>query len=97
MATSRSSKKRIRQTNKWREIHRGTRSEVKTLMKKELSLIEEAKDLAKAKELYVAVQKKLDKAAQGHAMHKNTIARRKSRLARALNKLAQQGGAAPKK
>jgi small subunit ribosomal protein S20 len=98
VATSRSSKKRIRQTNKWREIHRGTRSEVKTLVKKQLSLIDEAKDAAKAKEMYLFVQKKLDKAGQGHALHKNTIARRKSRLAKKLNKLlAQGGGAAPAK
>jgi small subunit ribosomal protein S20 len=90
MATSRTAKKRIRQTEKWRLIHKARRTEVKTLTKKELSLLE-AKDLEKAKAGFVELQIKLDKAQKLHSFHKNTIARKKSRLAKKLNALAKPG------
>ncbi len=89
MATSRTAKKRNRQNLKWRTIHKAHRTEIRTLVKKEQSLIEETKDAAKAQETLLALQQKLDKAAGAHTMHKNTVARKKSRLTRKVNKLAK--------
>ena len=47
-----------------------------------------AGNAAAAKEQYLEVVKKLDKIASAGTMHKRTAARKKSRLAKRLNKLA---------
>lgn len=94
MATSRTARKRIRQTKKRRFRNKARTSEIKTLVKKELALVE-TRDAAKAKELLVELQERLDKASHRHAMHPNTAARKKSRLMKKLNKLL--AGDQPKK
>lgn len=93
MPTSRTAKKRVRQNEKARLLHKAARSEIKSLAKRIGGTIAE-KDLKKAAPELKELQKKLDKAAANHTIHRNTVARRKSRLQRKLNKLAK--GNAPK-
>jgi|SRR5579871_3094592 len=98
MATSKQAKKRIRQSEKHRLRHKGRRTELKTLEKKLLGILGTEKDAKKAEAELKLYQAKLDKAGTAHTLHKNTIARRKSRLQRKLNKLKAGGakaGAAP--
>jgi small subunit ribosomal protein S20 len=59
------------------------KSALKTAIKKCSEAIE--KNEANAKETLTATTKVLDKAAAQNLLHKNTAARRKSRLAKALN------------
>jgi small subunit ribosomal protein S20 len=59
-------------------------SELKTLNKKLLSLIDEKK-VEQAKELLKHLISKLDKAAAKNIIHKNKASRKKSRLMRHLN------------
>jgi small subunit ribosomal protein S20 len=95
MPTSRTAKKRVRQNEKRRTRHKARRTEIKTLAKKLGSTLGE-KDSKKAGTELHELQQKLDKAANAHSLHPNTVARKKSRLQRKLNKLAKSGGAAPK-
>jgi len=95
MPTSKQAKKRVRQNEKHRLRHKGRRTELKTLHRKYLADVEAKKDAATLTAELKAIQKKLDKAAGAHTLHPNTVARRKSRLQRKLNKLAKSGGAAP--
>jgi len=92
--TSNQAKKRVRQNEKRRLRHKGKRTEIKTLQKKIAKDLEEKKDAAALTAELKLLQKKLDKAARSHTLHPNTVARKKSRLQRKLNKLAKTGGAA---
>jgi small subunit ribosomal protein S20 len=70
---------RRRGINRWR----------KTQVKDTVRLFEEAVDSgdkAKAAEQLKLVYKRLDKVAAGKTIHKNAAARKKSRLARRMNK-----------
>jgi small subunit ribosomal protein S20 len=96
MPTSKQAKKRVRQNEKHRLRHKARRSELKTLEKRIAAAITE-KDVAKAQTELKALQKKLDKAGAFHTLHANTVARRKSRLQRKLNKIAKPPAAAAKK
>lgn len=89
MPTSSQAKKRVRQTEKRRLRHKARKTEIKTLQKKILKDMEEKKDAAALAAEMKALQVKLDKAAKAHSLHPNTVARKKSRLQRKLNKLAQ--------
>jgi small subunit ribosomal protein S20 len=91
--TSGQAKKRVRQNEKRRLRHKAKKTEIKTLHKKILKDIGDKKDAAALAAEMKSLQTKLDKAAKSHSLHPNTVARRKSRLQRKLNKLAQ----APKK
>ncbi len=90
MAHSLSSKKRMRQNVKRRAINRAGRSMLKTS-------IRSAADAFGAGNTDAAVQvvrettKALDREASKGLIHKNTAARRKSRLARKLNALKAKG------
>ena len=86
MAHSLSAKKRVRQNTKKNVINRARKSEVKTGIKK-LEEIARAGDAAAAQEQLKAVARKLDKVAATSTMHKNTAARKKSRLAKRINAL----------
>ena len=57
---------------------------VKTETRKFLDALHQG-DLQTAQETYVRVTKKIDQVAAKGTLHKNTAARRKSRLARRLN------------
>ena len=84
-----SAQKRHRQSLKRRLINRSRKSTIKTFTKKALSAVTEGADVAAAQS---KAESLIDKAAKGSTMHKNAAARKKSRLAKAINraKAAQQ-------
>lgn len=84
MATTASAKKRIKQNERNRERNRARKSIVKTHTRRFVDAIQKG-DLTAAKEAFVVVQTTLDQVAAKGTLHKNTVARRKSRLARRLN------------
>lgn len=79
-----SAQKRHRQSLKRRLINRSRKSTIKTFTKKAVVAVQTgAEDAA---ELQRKAESLIDKAAKGSTLHKNTAARKKSRLARAINK-----------
>lgn len=84
MANIRSAAKRARQNVKREAKGRYYRSTARTYIKKAQTKINEG-ELEEAEEMVRLATKTLDKAAQKGAIHPNNAARRKSRLARALN------------
>ncbi len=86
MAHSLQAKKRARQNVRNRTINRARKSRVKTQIKHfEVAL--ETGDAETATEQLRLVTQKLDKTASTSTMHKKTASRKKSRLARQLNKM----------
>ena len=86
MAHSLSAKKRVRQNAKKRLVNRARKSEVKTGIKRLEETIR-AGDAAAAQEQLKLVSRELDKVSSTSTMHKNTAARKKSRLAKRINAL----------
>ena len=86
MANIKSQIKRNRQTVKRTERNKAVRSEVKTRTKTATTAIESGAD--DAPEAVRLAQKRINKAASKGRIHKNAAARRKSRLAKKLNKSA---------
>lgn len=86
MAHSLSAKKRVRQNAKRRIVNRARKSQVKTQVKRFEAAMTKG-DVAAAGEEFRLVAKKLDKAASTSTMHKKTVSRKKSRLAKRLNAL----------
>ncbi len=84
MANSISSKKRIRQNTTRRAQNVARKSEIKTQIRKFEDALR-ADDVATAEAEYRKVTKILDQASCTSTMHKNTAARKKSRLAAKLN------------
>ena len=84
MANKRSSKKDLRRIAKRRVRNQGTRTALKTFVKK----VKTAADGATATAALQTAVSALDKAAQRGIIHKNAAARRKSRVAKAANKVA---------
>ncbi len=90
MPVIKSAKKKARQALAHEERNKGTRTKVKTFIKK---IMEKSKtNQEEARKLLPEAFSVLDTAAKKHLMHKNTAARRKSLLARTVEK-----GATPKK
>lgn len=89
MPTSNQAKKRVRQNEKHRLRHKAKKTEIKTVTKKILKDMSDKKDAAALAAEMKMLQTKLDKAAKSHSLHPNTVARKKSRLQRKLNKLTQ--------
>lgn len=87
MAHSLSAKKRIRQNVKRRALNRWRRTRVKDSTKEFLAAVQSG-DQAKAQETLKAATRTLDKIAAAGTLHKNTAARRKSRMAARLKKMA---------
>ncbi|MEM7030324.1 MAG: 30S ribosomal protein S20 [Chloroflexota bacterium] len=85
MPNIKSAKKRARQAEKRREFNRYYKTSARTYVKRARTLIEEG-DFEAADEAVRQAGKVLDKAAQKKCIHKNNAARRKSRLAKALNR-----------
>ena len=83
MANIKSQIKRNRQNEKRRLRNRAVRSEVSTRTKAAIEAAESDDDETAAEALRQAV-KRIDKAAAKGVIHKNTAARRKSRLAREI-------------
>lgn len=91
MAHSLSAKKRIRQNVKRRAMNRARKSQIKQVTRGFDEAVAEG-DAAKSAEALKAAVRKIDQIAAKGTMHRNTAARRKSRLQRQLNKM-QAGGA----
>lgn len=90
MPIIRSAKKSLRQAKKHKQENLKKREAFKSALKriKKLAL---AKETKKAMELMPQAYKALDKAAKSNVIKKNTASRNKSRLARLLNKISEQG------
>ena len=86
MAHSLSAKKRVRQNAKHRARNRWRKSRIKDQVKDFLRAVHDG-DKDRATEAYRQTTKTLDKIAATGTIHKNTAARRKSRLAKRLNRL----------
>lgn len=89
MANIKSQIKRNRQTLKRTERNKAVRSELKTRTKNATVAADAGAD--NAVELARAAQKRLDTAAAKGVIHKNAASRRKSRLAKRLNKGGAEG------
>lgn len=87
MAHSLSARKRIRQNVKRRGQNRRRKTAVKQAIRQFASAVQANKADQAAKQLR-AIYKTLDRVAAKGTIHKKTAARRKSRLAKRLNKLA---------
>lgn len=87
MANIKSAKKRILVSQKRAERNKAIRSKVKTAIKKVDAAIA-ANDKAAAKEALTKAVSTIDKATRKGIYHKNTAARKVSRLTLAVNKLA---------
>ena len=84
MANIRSQIKRNRQTEVRRRRNRSTRSKLRTRIKNAVDAAEAGDGTNEA----AAAMQRLDKAAARRVIHRNTAARRKSRLQKRLNRLA---------
>lgn len=87
MAHSLSAKKRVRQNAKRRGRNRWRKEQVRQAVR-EFNEALRAGDAAKAAEQLKVVYKRLDRVAAQGTIHKNTAARKKSRLARKLHQTA---------
>jgi small subunit ribosomal protein S20 len=85
MAHSRSATKRIRQNAKHRLANKAAMSAIKTRIKR-FTAAASSGDAAKAGEEYLKTVSLVDSAAKVGRLHPNNAARKKSRLARMLNK-----------
>jgi small subunit ribosomal protein S20 len=86
MATHVSAEKRIRQTARRSEINRARLSRIRTFLKKvETAIAAGDRDAARA--AFAAAQPELQRGAQKGVMHKNTVARRLSRLSARIKAL----------
>ena len=86
MANIKSQKKRNRQNERRNERNRAIRSELRTRAKSAVDAAE-AGDAEKANEMLVLAQKRIDMAVTKGVLHKNTAARRKSRLSAQVQSL----------
>ena len=87
VANIKSAKKRILVAEKKNERNKAAKSKVKTYVKKVEAAIE-ANDKAAAQAALVEATSVIDKATKKGIYHKNTSARKISRLTKAVNKLA---------
>ena len=90
MAHSLSAQKRVRQSVKRNARNRHRKLLLKNDVKGFVSAIAKG-DVAAAGEAFKTVTARLGKAAAKHTIHKNAAARRRSRAAKKLNKLAGAG------
>jgi small subunit ribosomal protein S20 len=86
MPNIKSQKKRVKTNEKKRAYNASFKSSMKTAIKQVEAAIE-AKDHKKAMENLTLAYKKLDKANQKGILHKNTVARKKSNLAKSVNSI----------
>jgi len=86
MATHKSAEKRIRQTAKRTAINRARTSRVRTFVKKVETAIATG-DRDEAQSAFRIAQPELHRATTKGVLHKNTVARKLSRLAARINAL----------
>jgi len=89
LAEKGSAAKRHRQSLKRRLTNRTAKSEVRTTIKSFTAAVS-SEDKDEAAKAYKLVVKKMDTAAGKGIYHKNTVARKKSRLAKMLNRLSAE-------
>ena len=87
MAHTLSANKRVRQSAKRRQRNRDRKRDVRLELKKITAAIAGGDKAASAAE-FKKVQEVLDRTATRGSLHPNTVARRKSRLAKKINALA---------
>ncbi len=86
MPHHKSAEKRLRQTEKRTAVNRARMSRVRTFVKKVESAIETG-DKAAAQSAFQLAQPELHRATTKGVLHKNTVARKLSRLATRINAL----------
>lgn len=86
MANTKSAEKRNRQSEARRDRNRALRARMRTAIKR-LRAAVESEDAKGAGELLPATLRLIDASAQKNVVHRNTAARYKSRLTRAVAKL----------
>lgn len=86
MANTKSAEKRARSNEKKRQHRAAQKSAMRTAVKRFLAAVEQ-QDKEKAAVLLKEATRKLDKAASKGLIHKNTAARKKSRLTKKLQAL----------
>ena len=86
MTHSKSARKRVEVAERNRLRNQAVKSRVKTFVKKVLAAIE-IKEVETAKSALVLAQKELDKAVTKGILNKNSVSRKKSRLAAKVNAL----------
>lgn len=87
MANIKSAKKRVLVAEKKQARNKAIKSKVKTYVKKVEAAIE-AKDVEAAKAALLVATSEIDKATKKGIYHKNTSARKVSRLTKAVNSIA---------
>ena len=87
MANIKSAKKRISVARENAERNKAIKSGVKTAIKKVYAAVD-ANDQAAAKEALVNATSAMDKACAKGVYHKNTVARKVSRMSATVNKMA---------
>lgn len=87
MANIKSAKKRIKVIETKTARNKAIRSKVKTAMKKVEAAVS-AKDVSAAKDALKKATTEIEKAASKGIYHKNNAARKVSKLAKAVNKIA---------
>ncbi len=92
MARNLSAMKRHRQDEKRRLANRARKSTIRTFTKKAVAAAESG-DFDAADKYQKVVQGLVDKAIKNSTLHKNTAARKKSRLSQRLNALREQAQA----
>jgi small subunit ribosomal protein S20 len=92
MPTTKSAKKRLRQSLERRTKNRATKSAVKTQIRKVRKAVE-AGDIALAENELRLAAKKLDRAGAKRVIHPNAAARTKSRLAHLIRGAKQPAAA----
>ena len=86
MPNKKAAEKRMRADVSRQFRNLNAKSELKTLTKKFISAIQ-GKKLEEAKTTFLALVRRMDKAGTKKILHKNTISRKKSRMAKQLAKL----------
>jgi small subunit ribosomal protein S20 len=86
MASHKSAKKRIRATERKKEVNKNVVSKIKTLYKKTLNTT----DKAEAEKFYKEAVSVLDKSSTKNKIHKNNASRKKAALSRHLNELQKE-------
>jgi small subunit ribosomal protein S20 len=87
MARNASAMKYHKQSEKRRLVNKGRKTSIRTFTKKAVAAAEGG-DAAAAGKFERVTQSLIDRAAKGSTLHKNTAARRKSRLAKRLKRIS---------
>jgi small subunit ribosomal protein S20 len=90
MPNTKSASKRLRQNKVARVRNRAIKSDVRTQLRKVDEAVK-AGDIGKAENEFQVAAKKLDKAAGKKTMHRNTVARLKSRLQKRIKGAKESG------